>query len=150
MFVKKQTNVHWIYSGISFKDIKYHNFVCIRRNCTLFRPLKWCIDLSFVSSVHYLFGRNLRMNNARKSHFKSFITHKTNSTVHFIIYSKTHFESFITHNNKGSLILGLRVAWGLDVKHPRCIALCIRRTPNLNVKICLEKCVLYTQNYGTF
>ena len=27
------------------------------------------------------------------------------------------------------------MAWGLDVKHPRSFALCVRRTPDLSVKI---------------
>ena len=42
------------------------------------------------------------------------------------------------------------MAWGLDVKHPRSLASCIRRIPTLSVKICVKKCVLYTRNYGTF
>ena len=40
------------------------------------------------------------------------------------------------------------MAWGLDVKHPRSLASCLRRTPTLSVKICVKKCVLYTRNYG--
>ena len=31
------------------------------------------------------------------------------------------------------------MALGLDVKHPRYLALCIRRTPDLSVKTCVNK-----------
>ena len=51
--------------------------------------------------------------------------------------------------NSGSSISDLYVAWGLDVKYPRSLALCIRRTHDLSVKIYVKKCVLYTRNYGT-
>ena len=50
--------------------------------------------------------------------------------------------------NGGSSISDLHVAWVLDVKHPGFLALCIRRTPELWVKICVKKCVLYKRNYG--
>ena len=45
-------------------------------------------------------------------------------------------------------LFGKNWTWELDVKHPRFLDLCIRRTPDLSVKICVKKCVLYTQNYG--
>ena len=48
----------------------------------------------------------------------------------------------------GVSICDLCVAWSLDVKHPRFLALCIRRIPVLSVKICVKKCVLYTRKYG--
>ena len=51
--------------------------------------------------------------------------------------------------NSGSSISDLYVAWGPDVKYPRSLALCIRRTLDLSVKIHVKKCVLYTRNYGT-
>ena len=53
-------------------------------------------------------------------HFESFITHKTNSNIHFMIYSKMHFESFITHK-----------ADRLYVKHPHfeCKNLCKKNVP---------------------
>ena len=38
--------------------------------------------------------------------------------------------------------------WPGDVKHPRFLALSIRRSADLNEKNCIKKCVLYTQNYG--
>ena len=50
--------------------------------------------------------------------------------------------------NGGSSISDIQVTRGLDVKHPGFLALCIRRTPVLWVKICVKKCVLYTRNYG--
>ena len=38
--------------------------------------------------------------------------------------------------NGGSSISDLHVAWGLDVKHPGFLALCIRRTPvNWEIKV---------------
>ena len=51
--------------------------------------------------------------------------------------------------NSGSSISDLYVAWGPDVKYPRSLALCKRRTLDLSVKIHVKKCVLYTRNYGT-
>ena len=51
--------------------------------------------------------------------------------------------------NGWSSICDLGVAWALDVKHPRFLALCIGRTPVLSVKICVKKCVLYARKYGT-
>ena len=45
--------------------------------------------------------------------------------------------------NGGSSISDLCVAWGLNVKHPTFLALCIRCTPILSVKICVKKCILY-------
>ena len=51
--------------------------------------------------------------------------------------------------NSGSSISHLFVARGLYVKYPRSLALCIRRTLDLSVKIHVKKCVLYTRNYGT-
>ena len=50
--------------------------------------------------------------------------------------------------NSGSSISDLYVAWGLDVKYPRSLTLCIRRTPDMSVTIHVKKCVLYTRNYG--
>ena len=50
--------------------------------------------------------------------------------------------------NGWSPICDLCLAGALDVKHPRFLALCIRRTPVLSVKIRVKKCVLYTQKYG--
>ena len=47
-----------------------------------------------------------------------------------------------------SSICDLGVAWALNVKHPRFLALCIGRTPVLSVKICVKKCVLYARKYG--
>ena len=41
------------------------------------------------------------------------------------------------------------MVWGLNVKHPIFLALCIRRTPNMSVKICAKKCVLYGKQYFT-
>ena len=52
--------------------------------------------------------------------------------------------------NGWSSICVLCVAWALDVKHPRFLALCIRRTPVLSVKICVKKCVLYARKYGSY
>ena len=51
--------------------------------------------------------------------------------------------------NSESSISDLYVAWGLDVKYPRSLALCIRRILDLSVKIHVKKCVLYTRNYGS-
>ena len=39
--------------------------------------------------------------------------------------------------------------WHSDVKHPRFLALCIRRTPVLSVEIRVKKYVLYTRKYGS-
>ena len=50
--------------------------------------------------------------------------------------------------NGWSSIFDLCVAWTLDVKHPRFLALCIRRTPVLSVKIRVKKCVLNARKYG--
>ena len=50
--------------------------------------------------------------------------------------------------NGWSSICDLGVAWALDVKHPRFLALCIGRTPVLSVKICVKECVLYARKYG--
>ena len=50
--------------------------------------------------------------------------------------------------NGWSSICDLGVAWALDVKHPRFLALCIGRTPVLSVKIRVKKCVLYARKYG--
>ena len=50
--------------------------------------------------------------------------------------------------NGWSSICDLCVAWALDVKHPRFLALCLRRTPILSVKICVKKCFLYARKYG--
>ena len=46
--------------------------------------------------------------------------------------------------NSGSSISDLYVAWGPDVKYPRSLALCIRRTLDLSVKIHV-KSVSYTR-----
>ena len=49
-----------------------------------------------------------------------------------------------------SSICDLCVAWALDEKHPSFLALCIRCTPVLSVKICVKKCVLYARKYGIY
>ena len=52
--------------------------------------------------------------------------------------------------NGWSSICDLCVVVASDVKHPRFLALCIRRSPVLSVKNCVKKCVLYTRKYGIF
>ena len=53
-------------------------------------------------------------------------------------------------SNGGSSISDQIVVLGLDVKDPGFLALCIRRTPELWVKICVKKCILYMRNYGIY
>ena len=50
--------------------------------------------------------------------------------------------------NGWSSICDLGVAWALDVKHPRFLALCIGRTPFHTPASYVKKCVLYARKYG--